>query len=103
MWVAPRCAGVNPRISHLINLNPHLWMRDKGTGAMRAEIPVPQNASSSETTAYLMPYGILRRAPWPGCLSRSSLRYQWVVAGLTSSGPGISDDFDSGADADVHE
>jgi len=58
----------------LINLDRRLWVHDKGTGAMLAEIPVPQNASSSETTDYLMPCGILRRAPWPGCLSRSSLR-----------------------------
>ena len=101
--VAARCAGVNPRISHLINLDLHLWVHDKGTGAMLAEIPVPQNASGSETTDYLMPYGILRGAPWPGCLSRSSLRYQWVVARLPASSPGIRDDFDSGAVADVYE
>ena len=66
--VAARCAGVNPRISHLINLDLHLWVHDKGTGAMLAEIPVPQNASGSETTDYLMPYGILRRCPLAGML-----------------------------------
>jgi hypothetical protein len=38
--------GINPRISHLINLDPHLWVHDKGIGAMLAEIPVPQNAAS---------------------------------------------------------
>ena len=64
----PVVQGSTPRISHLINLDLHLWVHDKGTGAMLAEIPVPQNASGSETTDYLMPYGILRRCPLAGML-----------------------------------
>ena len=96
-------AGGRPLCRGQPALTLSIWVHDKGTGAMLAEIPVPQNASGSETTDYLMPYGILRGAPWPGCLSRSSLRYQWVVARLPASSPGIRDDFDSGAVADVYE
>src|SRR5262245_55429713 len=48
---------------------------------MLAQIPVPQNANSSETTDYLMPYGILRRAcayrkPHPSVMPRWN-RLSW--------------------------
>jgi quinoprotein glucose dehydrogenase len=45
---APRLkAGVNRRISDLANLDPHLWVYDKATGEMLAEIPLPANATGS--------------------------------------------------------
>ena len=47
-YSAPRLmAGVNRRISDLANLDPHLWVYDKSTGEMLAEIPLPANATGS--------------------------------------------------------
>jgi quinoprotein glucose dehydrogenase len=40
-------AGSNRRISDLFNLDPHLWVYDKTTGEMLAEIPLPANATGS--------------------------------------------------------
>jgi quinoprotein glucose dehydrogenase len=34
--------GLNRRISDFANIDPHLWVHDKTTGAMLAEIPLPQ-------------------------------------------------------------
>ena len=42
--------GLKRRISDLANIDPHLWVHDKTTGAMLAEIPLPQNATGSPIT-----------------------------------------------------
>ena len=42
--------GLNRRISDLANIDPHLWVHDKTTGAMLAEIQLPQNATGSPIT-----------------------------------------------------
>jgi quinoprotein glucose dehydrogenase len=48
---APRIAqGTGRRVSDLSNLDPHLWVYDKTTGEMLAEIPLPQNATGSPIT-----------------------------------------------------
>ena len=63
--VAARRVGVNPA-----HQSPY-QSRPASLGARQrhlAEIQVPQNASSSETTDYLMPYGILRSCPLAGML-----------------------------------
>ena len=45
---APRLmGGLNRRVSDLANLDPHLWVYDKATGEMLAEIPLPANATGS--------------------------------------------------------
>ncbi len=45
---APRVmAGVNRRISDLANFDPHLWVYDRFTGEIPAEIPLPGNATGS--------------------------------------------------------
>jgi quinoprotein glucose dehydrogenase len=45
---APRLmAGINRRVSDLANLDPHLWVYDKATGEMLAEIALPANATGS--------------------------------------------------------
>ena len=48
---APRIAqGSGRRVNDLSNLDPHLWVYDKTTGEMLAEIPLPQNATGSPIT-----------------------------------------------------
>ena len=48
---APRLmAGGTRRIADLANLDPHLWVYDKATGEMLAEIPLPANATGSPIT-----------------------------------------------------
>jgi quinoprotein glucose dehydrogenase len=48
---APRLLpGVGRQVSDLHNLDPHLWVYDKSTGEMLAEIPLPANASGSPIT-----------------------------------------------------
>ena len=96
----PVVQGSTPRISHLINLDQHLWVHDKGTSRKFRYRRTPAAARPPTISCPTASFGA---APWPGCLSRSSLRYQWVVARLPASSPGISDDFDSGAVADVYE
>ena len=43
-------AGSLRRIADLANLDPHLWVYDKATGEMLAEIPLPANATGSPIT-----------------------------------------------------
>ena len=43
-------AGDGRRVSDLFNFDPHLWVYDKATGAMLAEIPLPANATGSPIT-----------------------------------------------------
>jgi len=48
---SPRIAqGSGRRVNDLSNVNPHLWVYDKTTGEMLAEIPLPQNATGSPIT-----------------------------------------------------
>jgi len=48
---APRIAqGTARRVSDLFNFEPHLWVYDKATGEMLAEIPLPANATGSPIT-----------------------------------------------------
>lgn len=48
---APRIAqGTGRRVSDLANVDPHLWVHDKATGEMLAEVPLPQNATGSPIT-----------------------------------------------------
>jgi quinoprotein glucose dehydrogenase len=50
-YSAPRLlAGSTRRVSDLRNLEPHLWVYDKATGEMLAEIPLPANATGSPIT-----------------------------------------------------
>ncbi|TXL78789.1 hypothetical protein FHP25_07285 [Vineibacter terrae] len=51
-WKSPDHAilQANRRISDLSNLDPHLWVYDKATGEMLAEIPLPANATGSPIT-----------------------------------------------------
>lgn len=42
--------GTGRRVSDLANLDPHLWVHDKATGQMLAEIPLPANATGSPIT-----------------------------------------------------
>jgi len=47
----PRIAqGTGRRVSDLANVDPHLWVHDKATGKMLAEVPLPQNATGSPIT-----------------------------------------------------
>ncbi len=48
-YSAPRLQA-NRRISDLANLDPHLWVHDKATGEMLAEIPLPANATGAPIT-----------------------------------------------------
>jgi len=48
---APRIAqGTGRRVSDLANFDPHLWVYDKATGEMLAQIPLPANATGSPIT-----------------------------------------------------
>jgi quinoprotein glucose dehydrogenase len=50
-YSAPRLlAGSGRRVSDLANLDPHLWVHDKATGEMLAEIALPANATGSPIT-----------------------------------------------------
>ena len=42
--------GLDMPISDLNNLDPHLWVYDKTTGEMLAEIPLPANATGAPMT-----------------------------------------------------
>ena len=46
----PRLGPGGRRINDLANVDPHLWVHDKLTGEMLAEIPLPQNATGSPIT-----------------------------------------------------
>ena len=48
----PRIAGAR-RIWELNNRDSQLWLYDKATGEMLAEIPMPQNATGSPATYML--------------------------------------------------
>jgi len=39
--------GSGRRVNDLVNLDPHLWVYDKATGEMLAEVPLPANATGS--------------------------------------------------------
>jgi quinoprotein glucose dehydrogenase len=47
---SPRIAQGGRRVSDLANLDPHLWVHDKATGEMLAEIPLPANATGAPIT-----------------------------------------------------
>jgi quinoprotein glucose dehydrogenase len=47
---ARRVPGINRTINDLNNLDPHLWVYDKTTGEMLAELPLPANATGSPIT-----------------------------------------------------
>ena len=50
-YSAPRLpAGGKRQVSDLFNLDPHLWVYDKATGEMLAEIALPANATGSPIT-----------------------------------------------------
>jgi len=46
----PRLSPGGRRINDLANVDSHLWVHDKLTGEMLAEIPLPQNATGSPST-----------------------------------------------------
>lgn len=47
----PRLApAIQRRISDLHNFDPHLWVYDKTSGEMLAEIPLPANATGAPMT-----------------------------------------------------
>ena len=46
----PRLGPGGRRINDLANVDPHLWIHDKLTGEMLAEVPLPQNATGSPIT-----------------------------------------------------
>jgi quinoprotein glucose dehydrogenase len=48
---APRLApGGERQVNDLKNVDPHLWVYDKTTGEMLAEIPLPANATGAPIT-----------------------------------------------------
>jgi quinoprotein glucose dehydrogenase len=49
-YSAPRIAQGGRRVNDLANLDPHLWVHDKVTGEMIAEIPLPANATGAPIT-----------------------------------------------------
>ena len=49
-YTAPRISQSGQAVSDLVNFDPHLWVYDKETGEMLAELPLPANATGSPIT-----------------------------------------------------
>jgi quinoprotein glucose dehydrogenase len=49
-YSAPRISQSGRAVSDLANFDPHLWVYDKETGEMLAELPLPANATGSPIT-----------------------------------------------------
>ena len=49
-YSAPRFLPANMPVRDLHNLDPHLWVYDKSSGAMLAEMELPANATGAPMT-----------------------------------------------------